>query len=81
MDDTDRAWCEIGDDRKVVCWDRVGRARAELDDAIDLVSDYRRLCAVRGDGTAWCWGRNRDGELGDGTRLDSDTPRAVVRGW
>src|SRR5258706_15281748 len=27
-------------------------------------------CAVRDDGTAWCWGRNDFGQLGDGTVID-----------
>jgi alpha-tubulin suppressor-like RCC1 family protein len=34
-------------------------------------------CAVLGDGTLKCWGRNGDGELGDGTWTTSSTPRPV----
>ena len=31
-------------------------------------------CLVRDDGAVWCWGRNADGQLGDGTR----TPRSLA---
>jgi alpha-tubulin suppressor-like RCC1 family protein len=34
-------------------------------------------CAVV-DGAAWCWGRNADGELGDGTTTDAAAPVRVV---
>ena len=34
-------------------------------------------CAVLGDGTLQCWGRNGDGELGDGTFVTRSTPRPV----
>jgi hypothetical protein len=79
---TDLASCEIGDDRRVVCWDLAGHAHAELEGAIGLAADRDgRFCAARSDGTAWCWGRNLDSELGDGTSLDANRPRAVVRGW
>lgn len=29
--------------------------------------DYYQSCALRGDGTVWCWGYNGNGNLGDGT--------------
>jgi alpha-tubulin suppressor-like RCC1 family protein len=35
-------------------------------------------CAVKGDGTAWCWGDNTYGQLGDGTFTASDVPVQVV---
>jgi alpha-tubulin suppressor-like RCC1 family protein len=37
-------------------------------------------CAVAADRTAWCWGRDADGELGDGQVLRSDTLVAVGGG-
>jgi alpha-tubulin suppressor-like RCC1 family protein len=35
-------------------------------------------CALLTDGTAKCWGMNRDGELGDGTATDSASPVSVT---
>ena len=35
-------------------------------------------CGVKTDGTLWCWGRNRHGNLGDGTEDNRDTPTQEV---
>jgi alpha-tubulin suppressor-like RCC1 family protein len=37
-------------------------------------------CGLLTDGTAWCWGRNQFGEVGDGTLIFRGTPIAVVGG-
>jgi hypothetical protein len=34
-------------------------------------------CAIKSDGSAWCWGRNAHGQLGDGTRVDRIAPVQV----
>lgn len=33
---------------------------------------YHNL-ALKGDGTVWAWGSNRDGQLGDGTDTNNDS--------
>ncbi|MGI8702021.1 MAG: RCC1 domain-containing protein [Nocardioidaceae bacterium] len=40
-------------------------------------------CGVRADGTAWCWGQNDLGQVGNGTQNDQLTPTRVGRsnGW
>lgn len=52
-----------------------------LDHVVDLASSHPdRLCAVRDDGTVWCWGGdNAFGEVGDGTRRRRALPTLVRR--
>src|SRR5436305_9436772 len=35
-------------------------------------------CAVRTDGSVWCWGNNTNGKLGDGTIVGRPTPARVA---
>ncbi|HEY0252134.1 MAG TPA: hypothetical protein VGC41_11445, partial [Kofleriaceae bacterium] len=42
--------------------------------AMDVASGDQHVCALRTDGTVWCWGRNESGELGDGTITDASSP-------
>ncbi|MEM9487749.1 MAG: hypothetical protein AAGC55_01325, partial [Myxococcota bacterium] len=49
-----------------------------LDSAIAEVSvGDDHSCAREDNGTLWCWGRNQDGALGDGTTTQSSTPVQV----
>jgi alpha-tubulin suppressor-like RCC1 family protein len=42
------------------------------------VSQYRsHVCAIKTDGTLWCWGWNYNGQLGDGTNSDKTIPTQV----
>lgn len=41
---------------------------------VSIASAYRSTCALTDAGTVFCWGENRFGEFGDGTRQPSDVP-------
>jgi len=41
------------------------------------VGGYTHTCALKQDGTVWCWGDNHSGKLGDGTTTDRYTPVLV----
>ena len=32
----------------------------------DITAGYRHSCGVDSDGAAWCWGRDKSGQVGDG---------------
>ncbi len=38
---------------------------------------YQHACAVTDDGRLFCWGRNEEGQLGDGSRTESEVPVEV----
>lgn len=46
-------------------------------DAVQIEAGNQHTCAVKTDGTVWCWGSNGYGELGDGTDVDRHTPVPV----
>lgn len=51
-----------------------------LDDAIALASGDGFSCAVRETGEVACWGRNQDGQLGDGSREASRPEPGPITG-
>ena len=50
-----------------------------LDSAVDMAAGYEASCAVKIDGSVWCWGANIDGQLGsaDGGPSYAYAPAAV----
>ena len=42
-----------------------------------LTNEVAHVCALKTDGTAWCWGYNSYGNVGDGTTEHRNTPVAV----
>src|SRR5439155_640288 len=46
--------------------------------AVAVAARGYHSCALLGDGTVWCWGRNSDGQLGNGTTIGSPVPGRVA---
>ena len=59
-------------------------ALAAGDEVVQVSAGYGHSCARKSDSTVWCWGGDFWGQLGDGTRGDSDgrrmTPVQVIDG-
>jgi alpha-tubulin suppressor-like RCC1 family protein len=49
----------------------------ELTDAVSVSVGRRHACAVRRDGSVWCWGNNALGQIGDGTNTTAFVPVRV----
>ena len=45
----------------------------------EITAGLQHSCAVKTDGTVWCWGLNDKGQLGDNTTTDSIHPRPSQR--
>ncbi len=74
--------CAIADGR-ATCWERLAAGvaptlpRVGLGAIAELARGELHACLRRPDGTVACWGTNREGQLGDGTRDRRDAPTRV----
>lgn len=49
-------------------------------DPIDIAAGDNHTCAIKKDGTIWCWGLNNYGQLGTGSRISLNTTPVIVAG-
>jgi len=82
---TGRVWCSEFDDRTddFTPWREVPGDYATLSDLVGSPSGDEALpaafCGLDPEGTAWCWGGNALGLLGDGTTVSRADARPVAR--
>ena len=89
----ERHTCVLTSAGAVKCWglnhdgqlgDGKGEDRSAPVDVVGLTSGvkaitsgWRHTCAIRSEGGVQCWGNNNDGQVGDGTKIDRQTPQDV----
>jgi alpha-tubulin suppressor-like RCC1 family protein len=49
-----------------------------MDSVVSVSSDWDFTVAVKTDGSLWAWGRNDNGQLGDGTTADRHSPVKIM---
>ena len=59
-------------------YDRPAATVLGISTATAITAGERHTCALLADRTARCWGRNTNGQLGDGSRTGTSTPVDVV---
>jgi alpha-tubulin suppressor-like RCC1 family protein len=57
---------------------RLATSVATLSDATEIDAGWVHTCALRSDGSVWCWGGNNHGQLGTGDLGVRTTPAPVV---
>jgi uncharacterized protein YjbI with pentapeptide repeats len=74
--------CGISDG-SVSCWNTMGLLDYNLElnsgrYAVDLSTNGEHNCIILDDGSVSCWGNNSNGQLGDGTTTNRDSPTTVT---
>jgi alpha-tubulin suppressor-like RCC1 family protein len=98
VDAEEESFCALDIDCEMSCWGNNGNGELGLGDRIDRPTTptpvmpgtkWRDLgaggfhtCAIREDRALFCWGRNLEGELGVGDKLDRHVPTRVgIETW
>lgn len=72
-------WGKLGQGTLPTYW--VVPARVPTDLTFTAISaGYEHTCGITTEGTAYCWGKNRSGQLGDGTEDERFSPTLVSGG-
>ncbi len=71
-------WASLGVGTTSDEYTRTPRSVITLADATELCGGGDHACIRRADGSIACWGRNRHGELGDGTTVTRSRPTTTV---
>jgi alpha-tubulin suppressor-like RCC1 family protein len=45
---------------------------------VAVAAGLYHTCAIKQDSSLWCWGSNEDGQLGDGSDEDKNTPVKII---
>ncbi len=78
--------CALVRGGRVWCWGLLNSASPRwpvaaavegLMGVVEIACGVSHSCARTGDGRVWCWGGNANGQLGDGTTMDHDSPAPV----
>ncbi len=68
---------QLGNGAAVSAAQRTPVAVTGLTEVIQIAAGAEHACALRADGTVWCWGRNQYGQAGNDT-VDRAAPAAVA---
>jgi len=70
--------CVIRADKKVWCFPFDVASKTSFLDKVERVWNGSGMTCARTPSAIYCWGRNDHGQLGNGTKVDTMTPTAVI---
>ncbi|HTL35966.1 MAG TPA: hypothetical protein VL326_22705, partial [Kofleriaceae bacterium] len=68
---------QVGDASNTQRTNPTAVSATNLTAATDVATGLNHSCAVKTDGTVWCWGKNDSGQLGNNSQTNSNVPVQV----